>query len=133
MYTYVQRPGCKKENTATYVYIRAGSRTPTRAYVRPGLVYMAGSERRNSVVVVFMGRQWNASCSWGGVWRTAKRRKGTSYGRNGGRVDREECGVPQNGGNGPPMVETGVLLIGRGVAYRKTEETDLLRSKWGSC
>ena len=30
---------------------------PTRAYVRPGLVYMAGSERRNNVVVMFMGRQ----------------------------------------------------------------------------
>src|SRR3954464_8924287 len=58
MYTYVQRPGCKKENTATYVYIRAGSRTPTCAYVRPGLVYMAGSERRNNIVV-FMGRQRN--------------------------------------------------------------------------
>ena len=29
-------------------------------------------------------------------------------------------GIPQNGGNRPPMVETGVLLIGRGVAYRKT-------------
>src|SRR3954470_22943179 len=40
-------------------------------------------------------------------------------------VHREGCGVPQNGGNGPPTVETGVLLIGRGVAYRKTEETDL--------
>ena len=40
---------------------------------------------------------------------TAKRRKLTSYIRN------------------------GVLLIGRGVAYRKTEETDLLRSKRGSC
>ena len=26
-----------------------------------------------------------------------------------------------------------VLLIGRGVAYRKTEETDLLWSKRGSC
>ena len=179
MYTYVQRPGCKKENTATYVYIRAGSRTPTRAYVRPGLVYMAGSERRNSVVIVFMGRQRNASCSWGGnrmlrvhregldgtgdgneAWRTAerrkrpcvrpttfetgscssggvrhtaKRRKRTSYGQNGGPIDREGCGVPQNEGNGPPTVETGVLLIGRGVAYRKTEETDLLRSKRGSC
>ena len=42
-------------------------------------------------------------------------------------------GVPQNGGNGPPTVETGVLLIGRGVAYRKTDETDLLWSKRGSC
>ena len=190
MYTYVQRPGCKKENTTMYVYIWAGSRTPTRAYVRRGLVYMAGSERRNSVVVVSTGRNgisgrvhregldgrgdgneaWRTakqrkrtsygrnggpvdregcgvpqnglngpatskqgSCSSGGVWRTAKRKKRTSYGRNGGPVDREWCGVPQNGGNGPPTVETGVLLIGRGVAYRKTDETDLLRSKRGSC
>ena len=39
------------------------------------------------------------SCSSGGVWRTAKRRKRTSYGRKGGPVDREGCGVPQNGGN----------------------------------
>ena len=128
MYTYIQRPGCKKENMATYVYIRAGSRTPTRAYVRRGLVYMAGSEWRNNVVVVLMGRQRNVSCSWGGngmccvhqegldgtgdgneAWRTAERRKQTSYVRN------------------------GVLLIGRGVAYNKTEETDLLRSKRGSC
>ena len=60
------------------------------------------------------------SCRSGGVWRTAKRRKRTSYGRNGGPVDREGCGVPQNGRNGPPTVETGVLFIGRGVAYRKT-------------
>ena len=37
-------------------------------------------------------------------------------------VHQEGCGVPQNGGNGPPTVETGVLLIGRGVAYRKTEK-----------
>ena len=40
-------------------------------------------------------------------------------------VHREGSGIPQNGGNGPPTVETGVLLIGRGVAYRKTDETDL--------
>ena len=43
------------------------------------------------------------------AWLTVQRRKWTSYVRN------------------------GVLLIGRGLAYRKTEETDLLRSKWGSC
>ena len=73
------------------------------------------------------------SCSSRGVWLTAKRRKRTSYDRNGGPVDQEECGVPQNGRNGPPTVETGVLLIGRGVAYRQTDETDLLRSKRGSC
>ena len=48
-------------------------------------------------------------------------------------VHREGSGVPQNGGNGPPTVETGVMLIGRDVAYRKTDETDLLRSKRGSC
>ena len=35
-------------------------------------------------------------------------------------VHREGSGVPENGGNGPPTVETGVLLIGRGVAYRRT-------------
>ena len=107
MYTYVQQPGCKKENTATYVY------------VGPRLVYMAGSERRNIVVVVFMGRQRNASCSWGGNGMR--------------RVHGEGFGVPQNGGNGPPTVEPGVLLIGRAVAYRKTDETDLLQSKRGSC
>ena len=42
-----------------------------------------------------------------------------------GPVDREGCGVPQNGGNGPPTVETEALFTGRGVAYRKMEETDL--------
>ena len=48
-------------------------------------------------------------------------------------VHREGSGVPQNGGNGPPTAETGVLLMGKCVAYRQTEETDLLRSKQGSC
>ena len=43
------------------------------------------------------------------AWRTIERRKQTSYERNGGPVDQG------------------------GVVYRKTEETDLLRSKWGSC
>ena len=70
-------------------------------------------------VVVFIGRAWTEQAmetrpEWG-------------------HVDREGSGVPQNGGNGPPTVETGVLLIGRGVVYRKTDETDLLRSKRGSC
>ena len=77
------------------------------------------------------------SCSLGGVWHTAKWRKRTSYSRNGvlligrgvayrkteertsygrkgGPVDREGCGVPQNGQNGPPTVETEVLFIGGG-------------------
>ena len=46
-------------------------------------------------------------------------------------VHQEGFGVLQNRGNGPPTVGTGVLLIGRGVAYRKMDETDLLRSKRG--
>ena len=150
MYTYVQRPGCKKENTATYVYIWAGSRTPTHAYVRPGLVYMAGSKWRNCAVVVFMGRQRNASCSWGGnemcrvhreatervlfigsqpAWTEQSMEMRPGVLQNGGNglvfdrprlkrdpVHREGSGVPQNGGNRPPTFETGVLLIGRGVA-----------------
>ena len=51
----------------------------------------------------------DGTCDGNEAWRTAQRRKRTSYVRN------------------------GVLLIGRGLAYRKTEETDLLRSKRGSC
>ena len=43
------------------------------------------------------------------AWRTAKWRKRTSY------------------------VQNGVLSIGRGLAYRKTEEMDLLRLKRGPC
>src|SRR3954462_5079047 len=45
------------------------------------------------------------------AWSTAQWRKRTSYCRNGGPVDREGCGILQNGGNGPPIVKTGVLLI----------------------
>ena len=64
------------------------------------------------------------------AWHTAQRRKRTSYVRNGvlligrclayrkteetnllrserGPVDREGCGVPQIGGNGPPTVKMG--------------------------
>ena len=111
-------------------YIRAGSQTPTRAYVRPGLVYMAGSERRNCVIV-FIGRQWNASCSSGGngirrvhweptgldgtanrneAWRTAERRKRPCV--RPATVETGSCssgGVwhTANGGNGPPTMETG--------------------------
>ena len=101
-----------------------------------------------------MGRQRNASCSSGGngthrsqpAWTEQAMETRPGVPQNGGNslvfdrprskrdpVHREGSGVPQNGGNGPPTVETGVLLIGRGVAYRKTDETDLLRSKRGSC
>ena len=51
----------------------------------------------------------DGTCDGNEAWHTAQWRKQISYIRN------------------------GVLLIGRGLAYRKTEETDLLRSKRGSC
>ena len=143
MYTYVQRPGCKKENTATYVYIRAGSRTPTRAYVRPGLVYMVGSERRNNVVVVFMGRQRNASCSWGAnrLGRNEMRR----------RVHREPTGLDGTAGRNeawrtaewrkrpsvrPPTVETGSCSPGGAWHTAKRRKRTSLRPptvETGSC
>src|SRR3990170_4716184 len=107
-------------------YIRAWSRTPTHTYVRPGLVYMAGSERRNSVVVVFMGSQpagseRNASsCSSGGLGRNSRWKRGLTYRRT------EEMALCLTGHG-----RNGILFIGRGLAYRKTEETDLLRWKRG--
>ena len=64
---------------------------------------------RTGCVVVFIGRAWTEQAM------------------------ETRPSVPQNGGNGPPTVEMGVLLIGKGVAYRKTEETDLLRLKRVSC
>ena len=90
--------------------------------------YMAGSERRNSVVVKFMGSQpaglernaW--SCSLGGLGRNRRWKRGLAYRTTEetellrserGPVDQEGCGVPQNGGNG--------LCVG------------VLRSKRGSC
>ena len=140
-------------------YIRAGSRTPTRAYVRPGLVYMERQRRRHvhrqptgwvrteklrrrvhreaTECMLFIGSQ--------PAWTEQPTETRPGVPQNGGNglvfsrpcsrrdhVHREGSGVPQNGGNGPPTIEMGVLLIGRGVAYRKTDETDLLRSKRGS-
>ena len=103
--------------------------------------------------VVFIGRQWNAwePTGWvgtecvivfiGRAWteHPMEMRPGVPQNEGNGLlfdrprskqdpVHREGSGVPQNGGNGPPTIETGVLLIGRGVAYRKTDETDLFWS-----
>src|SRR4051812_49515662 len=75
MYTYVQRPGCKKENTATYVHTgrvsNAYSRIRTARARVHGWVGMEKQRRRRvhgeaTECIVFMGRQRNASCSWGG-------------------------------------------------------------------
>ena len=69
-----------------------------REATRLGLNGMRGRVHRDGLVGTGDGNE---------AWRTAERGKQSSYIRN------------------------GVLLIGRGVAYRKTEETDLLRSKRG--
>ena len=106
MYTYVQQPGCKKVNTATYVHADAVSdaysriRT-ARAHVH-GWVGMEKQHRRRvhgeaTECVVFMGRQQNASCSSRGngmrrVHQEATERMGANrMGRNGvrGHVHRE--------------------------------------------
>ena len=121
--TYSGEGARKKIRPRTY--IRAGSRTPTRAYVRRGLVYMAGSERRNSVVV-FMGSQpagseRNASsCSSGGLGRNSRWKRGLAYRRT------EETALCSTN-----HVQNGILFIGRGVAYRKMEETDFCWTSYG--
>ena len=100
--------------------------------------------------VVFIGRQRNVSCSSGGngmrrVHRDATERVGANrLGRNGmrGRVHQEGLDGTGDGNEAwctaqrkkwTSYIRNRVLLIGRGLAYRKTEETDLLRSKRGSC
>ena len=127
MYTYVQRPVCKKENTATYVHTgrvsNAYSRIRTaRAHVH-GWVGMEKQRCRRvhgeptgwvgtECIVMFIGRAWTE------------------------QPMETRPGVPQNGGNGLVFDRPrskGILFTGRGLAYRKTEEMDLLRSKCGSC
>src|SRR4051812_29522905 len=81
MYMCVQSR-CKKVNTATYVHMGGVSNTYSDYVLFIGR-QPAGSERRNCVV--FIGRQWNASCSSGAnrlgrnnrneAWRTGEWRK----------------------------------------------------------
>ena len=123
MYTYVQRPVCKKENTATYVHTGRVSNAYSRVRTARARVHgWVGTEklRRRRVhgeateCVMFIGRQRNAweptgldgTADGNEAWRTAERRK-RPFVR-------------------PATFETGSW---RGLAYRKTEETDLLRSK----
>ena len=153
MYMYIQRPGCKKVNTATHVHMGGVSNAYSRIRTARARVHgWVGTEKRRrrrvhgeaTECVVFIRRQWNAwepTCLDGTgdgneAWRTAQRRQRTSYVRNGvlligrGLAYRK---MDETDLCWSSTVETGVLFIGRGVAYRKTDETDLLRSKRGSC
>ena len=92
MYTYVQRPGCKKENTATYVHTggvsNAYSRIRTARACVHGWVGMEKLRRRHvhgeaTECVVFIGRQLNAweptgldgTANGNEAWRTEEWRK----------------------------------------------------------
>src|SRR3954463_16018473 len=145
MYTYVQRPGSKKENTATYVHTGRVSNAYSRIRTARARVHgWVGTEKQHrrrvhgeaTECVVFMGRQRNASCSRGGngmrrVHREATERVGANrLGRNGmrGRVHREGLDRTGDGNESwrtaqqrkqTSYVRNGVLLIGRGLAYRK--------------
>ena len=146
MCTYVQWPVCKKENTTTYIHtggvLNAYSRIRTARARVHCWVGMEKQRRRRvhgeaTECVVFMGRQRNAwePTGWvrtecvvmfiGRAWTEQAMERGLAYRTTEetdllrserGPIDREGSGVPQNGGNGPPTVEMGVLLIGRGVA-----------------
>ena len=125
MYTYVRRPGCKKENTATYVHTGGVSNAYLRICTARACVH-GWAEWRNYVIVMFMGSQLagserNASsCSSGELARNSRWKRGMAYRRT------EETALCSVG-----HVRNGILFIRRGLAYRKTEETDLLRLKRG--
>ena len=149
MYMYVQAR--VQERKYGHVCVQTGGVSNAYSRIRTARARVhgwVGTEKQTSCSSGGNRLGRNTSCSSGANWLgwNSRWKQGLAYRRteetalcstghvqNGGPVDREGCGVPQNGGNGPPTVETGVLLIGRGVVYRKTEETDLLRSKQGSC
>ena len=100
MYTYVQRRGCKKENMATCVHTGRVSNAYSRIHTWMG---------RNGEIA-------SSSCSWGGngmrrvhgeamecvVFKGRgvayrKTEETDLYGRNGGPIHQEACGIPQNG------------------------------------
>ena len=138
MYTYIQRPVCKKENTATYIHMggvpNAYSRIRmARAHVH-GWVRMEKQHHRR-----VHGEATECSCSWEGnemrcVHREATERVGANrLGRN----SRWKRGLAYRGTEETALCSTGhvrngILLVGRGLAYCKTEETGLLWSKRGS-
>ena len=127
MYTYVHQPVCKKENMATYVHTGGVSNAYSRIRTARAHVHgWVGTEKqrrrrvhgeptgwvRTECMVVFIGWAWTEQAM------------------------ETRPGVPHNGGNGlmfdRPRLKR-ILFIGRGLAYGKTEETNLLRSKRGSC
>ena len=90
MYTYVLWPGCKKENTATYVHTGGVSNAYLRIRTAKARVHgWVGTEKlhRRRVhgeaieCVVFIGRQRNACCSSGAnrLGRNSRWKRGLAY------------------------------------------------------
>ena len=166
MYTYVQRPGCKKENMAMYVHTGGVSNAYSRIRTARARVHgWVGTEKQHhrrvhgeaTECVVFMGRQRNASCSWGGngvrrVHREATKCVGANrLGRNGmrRRVHREGLDRTADGNEArctaerrkrpcvrPTTVETGSCSSGgvwRTAKRRKLTCVGPPTVKTGSC
>ena len=144
MYMYVHRPVCKKENMAMYVHTGGVSNAYSRIRIARarGHGWVGTEKQRRRRVhgeatesVVFMGRQRNASCSWGGnemrhvhregldrtgdgneAWCTAERRK-------------RPCVRPATFKTGSCSSEG----VWRTAKWRKQTCVGALQSKRGSC
>ena len=55
MYMYVQRPGCKKVNTTTYVHTVGVSNAYSRIYIRTARACVHGEATDGSNDVLFIG------------------------------------------------------------------------------
>ena len=134
MYTYVQRPGCKKENTATYVHTGGVSNAYSRIRMTRACVH---GWVRTECVVVFIERAWTE--------QPMKTRPGVPQNRGNGLVfdrprskwdpvHREGSSVPQNGGNGPPTSKRGpVDREGCGVPQNRQKGLVLERYGQNGC
>jgi len=115
MYTYVQRRGCKKQNTTTYVHTGRVSNAYSRIHTARARVHgWVRTEKLHhrrvhgeptgwvgmKCVIVFIRRAWTEQPM---ETRPDVPQNGGNglvlecYGRNRGPVHREGCGVPQNG------------------------------------
>ena len=151
MYTYVQQPGCKKENMATYVHTGGVSNAYSRIRTARARVHgwvRTEKQRRRRVhgeateCAVFMGRQRNASCSSGGNGTRGSQPAGSERNAwscsSGGLGRNRQCkrGLAYRRTEETALCSTGhgrngILFIGWGLAYRKTEETDFSWTSYG--
>ena len=126
MYTYIQA-GCKKVNTVTYVHKGGVSNAYSRIRTARARVHdWVGTEklrrRRGGNEKRCVHREATERVGANRLGRNSRWKRGLAYRRT------EETALCST-----DHVRNGILFIGRGLAYCKTEEMDLLRSKRGSC